>query len=120
MTVDLDLMTKALDRLLVRDENHFDPEKHMERETEIIATKGNPDLKASNRQENMKNHEDDKQKNSNSNQVTNNNKEVITTRHFHTSQLGNLDLILWIMIILILFLLIILIYLLCLLCKDKR
>lgn len=115
-------MTKALDRLLVRDGGHFDPEKHMERETEIIPTKGDNDLEASNRQVNMKNHEDGKEENKNNNQVTTttNNKEVITTRLFHTSQLGNLDLILWIMILLILFLLIILIYLLCLLCRDKR
>lgn len=114
-------MTKALDRLLVHDSSNFDPEKHMERETEIIATKGDTDLKASNRHVNMKNHEEDgSQKNSNSNHVTTNSKEVITTRHFHTSQLGNLDLILWIMVLLILLLLIILIYLLCLLCKDRR
>lgn len=49
-----------------------------------------------------------------------NNHDLIMAREIRTSQLGNLDLFVWIMLFLIFFLLIVLIYLLFLLCKDKR
>jgi len=50
----------------------------------------------------------------------NNNNDFFTGREVRTSQLVNLDILLWIMIFLILFLLIILVYLLFLLCRDRR
>ncbi|KAJ6216815.1 hypothetical protein RDWZM_007972 [Blomia tropicalis] len=48
------------------------------------------------------------------------NQESVTIRQIRTSQWGNLDILLWIMVLLIFLLMIVLIYLLCIICKDRK